>query len=130
VVDAVRRVLESDPQVAFALLFGSVARGQSHPHSDLDVAIGVTESAVFDALTVGKLTSRLEAAVGHPVHVVLLGDAPPGLAYRVFRDGQPVLVRDDAAFRARLARAVVEYLDFKPVEDLFTRGVLRAGHGR
>jgi len=25
---------------------------------------------------------------------------------------------------------VLEYLDFKPVEDLFTRGVLGGGHGR
>jgi predicted nucleotidyltransferase len=130
VIDAVRRVLEGDPRIAYALLFGSAARGTSHAHSDVDIAVGLARPGALDAPAIGDLTSRLETVSGRPVHVALLDDAPPGLAYRVFRDGRPLLVRDAAAFRARLARAVLEYLDFKPVEDLFTRGVLRAGHGR
>jgi hypothetical protein len=64
------------------------------------------------------------------VHLVVLDDAPPGLAYRVFKDGKPLLIRDDRAFKSRLARAILEYLDFRPVEELFTRGVLRASDGR
>jgi uncharacterized protein YutE (UPF0331/DUF86 family) len=56
---------------------------------------------------------------------VLLNDAPPGLAYRIFKDGTVLTVRDAAAFQSRLARAILEYLDFRPVEELFTRGVLR-----
>ena len=64
------------------------------------------------------------------MHLVVLNDAPPGLAYRVFKDGTPLVIRDERAFKARLARAILEYLDFRPVEELFTRGVLRASDGR
>jgi len=86
-----------------------------------------------EALTVrdlGDLTARLEAAVARPVQLVLLDESPPGLAYRVFRDGRLLMVRDEQALKARWARAILEYLDFRPVEEAFTRGVLRARHGR
>jgi uncharacterized protein len=77
-------------------------------------------------LEVGALTARLEEAAGRPVDLVLLDEAPPGLAYRVFRDGRPIAVRSEPALKARFVRAVLEYLDFKPFEDLFTRGALAA----
>jgi predicted nucleotidyltransferase len=130
VLDALRRVLDPDARVAYAVLFGSAARDTGHAHSDVDVAIGTAGGARLDTLAMGALTSRLETATGRAVHLVTLDDAPPLLAYRVFRDGQPIVVRDRRAFSTRLARAILEYLDYKPVEDLFTRGVLRARHGR
>jgi predicted nucleotidyltransferase len=128
-IDALRRVLEHDDRVAYALLFGSMARGTSHAQSDVDVAIG-TRGASLDVFAIGDLTARLESAAGRPVQLVLLDTAPPGLAYRIFRDGQRIFVRDEAALKNRLARAILEYLDFKPVEEMLTRGVLRARHGR
>jgi len=126
-MEAVRRVLEADPRIAYAVLFGSTARQTRHAHSDLDIAIGTSEPA--DTRALGEWTALLEHASGCPVHLIALNEAPPGLAYRVFRDGSPLVIRDSAAFRARLARAVLEYLDFKPIEDLFTQAVLRARHG-
>jgi len=57
-------------------------------------------------------------------------DVAIGLAYRIFRDGITLLSRDTAALNARRARAVLEYLEFRPVEELCARGVLAAAHGR
>lgn len=124
-VDALRQVLAADSRVAFALLFGSEARGHAHAHSDVDVALTLEGTAT--TLAVGDLTAQLERATGRRVHVVLLNQAPPGLAYRVFREGTPLVIRDRSTFSIQMARAILEYLDFKPVEELFTRGVLRAG---
>ena len=82
-------------------------------------------------LDLGALVSRLESAAGRPVDLVLLNEAPPGLAYRIFRDGQILANQDRQAFCERKARAILEYLDFQPIEALCTRGVLTAGtHGR
>jgi predicted nucleotidyltransferase len=130
VIDDLQRVLDADSRIAYALLFGSQARGTAHAHSDVDVALALQPGMVLDALSLGELTARLESAAGRPVHLVMMDEAPPGLAYRIFRDGLPLLVRDEGALKTRLARAILEYLDFKPVEDLFVRSVLRAGHGR
>jgi predicted nucleotidyltransferase len=124
--EALRAVLEADARIAYALIFGSVGRGSGHARSDLDVAVGLRSGAALDALAVGDLISRLEAAAGRPVDLVLLDKAPPTVAYRVFRDGRVILERDRAAFVERKARAILDYLDFKPVEDACSRGVLAA----
>ena len=129
-LDEIGRVLQADARIAFALVFGSRARGSSHAGSDVDVAVGLAAGTSLDAMDVGRLVSALEAAAGRSVDLVLLDEAPPGLAYRVFRDGQPLVVKDRAALTRRLARAILDYLDFKPVEDQFTRAVLRPHHGR
>jgi predicted nucleotidyltransferase len=130
VFEAVRDIVMQDPRVSYALLFGSVARGTARSASDVDVAIGVTEP--LDVHELGSLVSRLESATGREVDLILLDEAPMALAYRVFRDGVVLFERDHQAFAARKARAILEYLDFKPLEDICVRGVLAAAqrHGR
>lgn len=131
VSEAIRQVLERDRRVAYALVFGSSARGSQSVHSDLDVALGLARGACLSTAELGALASQLEAAVGRSVDLVLLDDAPPGLAYRIFRDGLPVVERDRPALVERRARAILEYLDFQPIEELFARGALDAAvHGR
>jgi predicted nucleotidyltransferase len=125
-LETLQRVLAGDPRIAYALVFGSSARGEAGPHSDLDVAVGLVGNERLDALELGALTAKLEDAAGRPVDLVLLDEAPPGLAYRIFRDGRPILERDRDALVRRKARAILEYLDFQPIEELFTRGVLEA----
>lgn len=127
--ESIRRVLEDDPRIAYAILFGSHARDAAHSHSDVDIAIGIADDCRLDAMDIGALIAKLEAAVVRSVDLVLLNESAPGLAYRIFRDGQPIFVRDRKAFSDRLARAVLEYLDFRPIEELFARSVL-ARHGR
>ena len=116
--EAVTKVLTAEPRIAYALVFGSCARGTQHAHSDFDLAIGCA-SPPFSVLEVGDLIGRLEAAAGRSVDLTLLDEAPPGLAYRVFRDGKILLERDHHALASRKARAILDYLDWKPIEDLF-----------
>lgn len=125
-LDAVREILAADPRIAYAIAFGSVARGRAGPHSDLDVAIGLAGGASLDLLALGALSGRLAEIAERPVDLVLLDEAPPSLAYRVFRDGRALVVRDPEALAQRKVRAILEYLDFQPFEELFTRGALKA----
>lgn len=123
VFEAVGKLLGADPRIRYALVFGSCARGSTHPHSDFDVAIGGLTSPL-STLEYGDLVGRIEAIVGRDVDLILLDEAPPGLAYRVFKEGVVVLDGDPHALSARRARAILDYLDWKPVEELFagTRG--------
>lgn len=123
-------VFGADERIAYALVFGSRARGTAQPGSDVDVAIGFAAGARPELMELGLLASDLEKAAGGRVDLVLLDEAPPGLAYRVFRDGRPIVVRDGAALAARRARAILEYLDFRPIEEMLTRGVLARSNGR
>jgi predicted nucleotidyltransferase len=128
-LDELQAVFRNETRVAYALLFGSAAQGTMHRHSDVDIAVGLAVGARLALADLGELVSKLEGAAGRPVHLVVLDEAPPGLAYRIVRDGRRILVRDQRALNARRARAVLEYLDFRPIEDLCVRGVLAAAHG-
>jgi predicted nucleotidyltransferase len=125
-LDALREALAAQPEVAYALLFGSSARGTGHAGSDADVAVELRPGAARDPQALGRLLARLESATGRPVDLVLLDEAAAPLAYRIFRDGQLLLERDHAALVARKTRAILDYLDFKPIEEACAAGVLRA----
>jgi predicted nucleotidyltransferase len=116
--DAVREVLEVSPRVAYGLIFGSQARGTAHAQSDLDVAIGVAER--------GELVSRLESATGHAVDVVIVHETSIPVAFRIFREGTEVFIRDRKALVDQKARTIVQYLDFKPIHDRCVAGALKA----
>jgi predicted nucleotidyltransferase len=130
-VEALRRQLESDERIAYGILFGSTARGTAHGGSDIDIAVGFSRGVRLGVRDLGALVSNLEAATGGTVDLVSLDEAGPGLAYRIFRDGRVVLERDREAMVERKARAIVEYLDFRPLEEMFSRSVLSsAARGR
>ncbi len=129
-IDALRRALETETDVAYAILFGSTARGQGRSDSDVDIAVELTRDAPRDVQALGRLAARLESAVGRSVDLILLDEAVSPLAYRVFRDGRVIMERDHAALVARKARVILDYLDFKPIEDLCAAGVLRAAASR
>src|SRR5437588_1704987 len=122
----IRSVVADDPRVAYALLFGSSATGYSTSFSDLDVAIGLKPGAEVDHRAIGRLTARLEHAAGRVVDLVVLDEASPALAYRIFRDGRLFFEADRAARVRRQVRAILEYLDFKPFEQQCARAVLDA----
>src|SRR5688572_30433193 len=123
--DELATVLAQDARIRYALVFGSTARGSAHAHSDLDIAIGGLD-APLGVDEIGELIGRLESASDRPVDLLFLDEAPPALAYRVFRDGVVILDRDHAALVDRKKWAILEYLDWKPLEEILTRGALEA----
>lgn len=131
-MEALRRILQDDPRIEYALLFGSSARGTAHAGSDLDIAIGLAARVVMKPLELGAVVAKLESAAGQAVDVLILDEAPAAIAYRVFRDGQVIVEKNHRALAERKARAILEYLDFQPIEALAARGVLAAAaaHGR
>lgn len=130
-MEALGRRLEQDDRIAYALMFGSAARGTAHGRSDLDLAIGLVSGASLAPAELGTLIADLEHAQSRQIDLVLLDEAPPALAYRIFRDGRILFERDHRALADRKARAVLDYLDYRPTEDILTRGALAAAaHGR
>lgn len=125
-MEALAQVLAQDARIDYAVLFGSSARGSAHAGSDLDVAVGFKPGTQLDALQLGDLVSLLERAAGRPVDLLLLDEAPPAVAYRVFRDGRVIVDKGHRALVERKTRAILEYLDFRPLEELATRGALAA----
>lgn len=109
-------VLSAHPDVAAAYVFGSVARGTAQPESDIDIAVLFTtppphtlDSARF------ALAGELEAALGTPVDLVVLNDAPVDLSIRVLRQGRLVVDRNPSARIGFEVRTRNEAFDLEPV---------------
>ena len=120
-------------EVVLAYLFGSQARGQAGPLSDVDIAIllaeGVPEIEAFEKRLM------LMAEIGHQlgrdiVDMLILNHSPLALAYRVLRDGILLYCLDEAKRIAFTAQIVSMYLDFKPTLERHERAILeRARRG-
>ena len=107
---------------AAVYLFGSVARGDSTPGSDVDLAILFEQDPprTLEGLHL-DLGDALQAALGRPVDLVVLNHATPDLVHRVLRDGILVCERNPSArvrFEVRLRN---EYFDMEPVRRLYRR---------
>lgn len=131
IVDALRGYFESQPDgVVCAWLFGSMARGTARPDSDVDVAV-LCDRDPPQTLegSATAMAGDIEAAIGHPVDLVMLNRAPVDLIHRVLRDGVLLLERDrDARVRFEV-KARSEYFDLKPHLDRYRRAGERT-HGR
>ena len=113
----VATILSQRPEVLDAYLFGSVARGDTHGESDVDVAVWIDESV--DCEEGYGLDSDLAADLMAGLHrndvdVVLLNSVGPVLYHRVLRDGVRVLSRDSRATSVREGKALSRYCDFLP----------------
>jgi uncharacterized protein len=111
---AAQRILSRHPDVVAAYLYGSAARGE--PAADLDVALLLRDGGM-GSRELEELTARLEAEGtphGPPLDVRVLAGTSPRFRANVLRDGQLLFEADRRARLAFEARAMSEWLDFKP----------------
>ena len=91
-LQALRGVLDAVPAIRAAYLFGSCARGDFGPSSDVDVALLADQP--IDLTDLAALGEQLGAVVDRRVDVVDLRSVPPLLCRQVVAEGELLLVRD------------------------------------
>jgi hypothetical protein len=89
-----RALLRTERNVRFAALFGSRARGDERPDSDIDLLVVLDDDAVSRQF---GLERRLEAALSLPVQVVTVDDArrAPLLLASAIEDCRVLVDRND-----------------------------------
>jgi predicted nucleotidyltransferase len=100
-----RRALRTEPNVRLAVLYGSVARGDEKPGSDVDLLVYLAEDHPAAAV---KLAVRLERSLGREVDVARLNrvqDSAPLLLLQALDEGRVVLDRDSQWEQLRAQRA-------------------------
>jgi len=85
-----RSALRTEPSVALAVLFGSRARGDHRPNSDVDLLVALREPSKRR-----RVAERLESALGVPVQLAALEHArqAPLLMDAVVREGRVLVDR-------------------------------------
>jgi predicted nucleotidyltransferase len=110
----IAEALQSWSGVRLAVLFGSAARGDAAPGSDLD--IGVLCDAGHE--NTAALEVALARATSRRVDVVRLDVAPPLLRFEIARDGRLLLERTPHAWSDFRARAMTDWWDWAPTARL------------
>lgn len=113
--------------IACAYLYGSAARGEAGPASDVDIAVllphmppATLQGLAFD------LAGDIERLIGRRVDIVVLNRAAPDLVHRVLRDGV-LLHESDRRSRVTFeTRSRAEYFDVLP----YLRQYRRSSAGR
>ena len=97
---ALRQALRTEPAVRLAVLFGSRARGDERPGSDVDLLVAFREEQ-----SGREVASRLIDRLGLSIEIVSLQDAEnaPLLLDQVLREGR-VLVDRDGTWPALVAK--------------------------
>jgi predicted nucleotidyltransferase len=117
----------ADADLVCVYLYGSLARGQGHQESDVDIAVlyATDPPLTLDGLGV-ELGTALERHLGRPVDLVVLNRAPVDLIHRVLRDGILLYERDPAARIRFEVQARNAYFDLLPYLRQYRRSTREA----
>ena len=109
---ACRELAAALPQAWAIYLYGSFARGDEWPDSDLDLAVLMPPAQRLpDRL---RLSARVSRQIGREVDIADLRQAGLDLAMEVLREGRPLLIRRRDATLAWEAQQLTDYADFQP----------------
>jgi predicted nucleotidyltransferase len=129
ILQALRGVIDAEPAIRVAYLFGSCARGDFGPTSDVDVALLGDQR--IDLTELAAIGARIGTVVDRPVDVVDLRSAPPLLCRQVVAEGEVLTVRDPLLrfdFEQEAVRRCEDTRPLRAQQQLLLRE--RLAHGR
>jgi predicted nucleotidyltransferase len=120
-LQALQRALRTEPNLASAILFGSLARGTDlHAASDIDILV---ELRTDTALEAARLEARLSERIGQAVQIVRSTAAAgaPDLLLNVLEDGRPLVDRSGAWSRLAKRRPSLQRASRAKTADINRR---------
>ncbi len=108
----IKKFLEKDSNILFAIVFGSAVEGKLTKESDIDVAIYVKNPLSAHELL--SLIDKLSTLVGREIHLIVLNEASPLLRHQVMKNRKELFIKDFltySKFREKTIDDYQEYLD-------------------
>jgi predicted nucleotidyltransferase len=111
-----------DPSVLAVLMFGSVARNEQGPASDVDICL-VLQPGTSEEMS----QKRLEYLALFDLDIHVFQQLPLYVRRRVLKEGTVLLSKDDDALYQLAFRTAQAFEDFRPVYQTYLEAVQRAG---
>lgn len=112
----VKELLKKYDFILFALMFGSFAKGEPTPLSDLD--IGIFTEREIDLFQTGEIIFELETLANRKVDLVILNDLPvthPLLAFNIVAGHKLLFCSNTKAYSDFKTKSLLFYFDFQPI---------------
>lgn len=119
-----RAFFASQPDIEFALIFGSVAAGRNNLLSDLDVAVyfsGEKDSLDLGERQIDIICALMRICKISRVDAVILNLADPFLSFQVIKYGRLVFAADERAFYKFKIFSLGRYQDIRSMYELYNR---------
>ena len=118
------RKAREDRDVLALILFGSAARADQTPTSDVDVCV-ILQARKYSSLALSR--KKLEYLKKGDLDVHIFQQLPLYIRRRVLKEGQVLFERDTDALYELAFRTAQAFEDFKPVYYTYLAEVARAG---
>ena len=113
-LDRLLAATREDPDVLGVLVYGSTARGEQTPDSDIDVCLVLMPERRFS--NQGALSAkRLDYLAQSDLDVRIFQQLPLYVRSRVLKEGRVEYVRDEDLLYALALKTVQAFEDFKPL---------------
>ncbi|WP_290902755.1 nucleotidyltransferase domain-containing protein [Ferroglobus sp.] len=116
-ISKIIKVIKSHPNVIAIYLFGSHAKGEATPLSDIDIAVILENPTPESEADIGSLSSP-------EIDVVLFHRLPLHIKYEVFKYGKEIFVRDEEKLLEIKLKVMREYLDTVRMYKMISSEVL------
>lgn len=119
--DVARRIvaeIKEHPKVFAIFLFGSWARGEQMPISDVDIAVLLDNPNKSDEADIGSMYSPT-------VDVVLFHLLPIRIQFQALKEGQPLFVRDEEKLKEVTFQVMRQYHEMEWFYRRYFEEVLR-----
>jgi hypothetical protein len=128
IVEVLRTYFNTEEAVLAAHLYGSHAKGNDTPGSDVDVAILVRQDKPKAERLV--LRTRMQTALSkllrRDVDLVLLNEIGEALFFEVLRKGKIIYEADKTVHRSFMAVRLTRCLEFHFYQERMQKGMIRA----
>jgi predicted nucleotidyltransferase len=117
----VQRVLaevQQHPKVVAIFLFGSWARGEQMPISDVDIAVLLDSPDKRDEADIGSMYSPT-------IDLVLFHRLPVRIKFQVLKEGQPLFVRDEEKLIETTFQVMRQYHEMEWMYRRYYEEILR-----
>ncbi|GIV19966.1 MAG: nucleotidyltransferase [Armatimonadota bacterium] len=118
VVQRIVAEIREHPKVIAIFLFGSWARGEQMPISDVDIAVLLDNPDKSDEADIGSMYSPT-------VDVVLFHRLPVRIQFQVLKEGKPLFVRDEQKVQEVTFRVMRQYHEMEWLYRRYFEEVLR-----
>lgn len=118
IINKIINELKDHSKLVAIYLFGSYAKGEEKPISDIDIAVILKNPSKEDEAEVGSLYSN-------KIDLVLFHRLPVYIQYEVFKYGKEIFVKDEEYLFELKLKTMKKYLEYSRMYNSIKKEILK-----